>query len=313
MLSTLILLPSLLSLVAALPPRLPPILPPRAVNTSTSPVPVPAGFSLTFADDFSQPGPVNGNTWKFDLGTKYPNGPEHWGTGEIQEYTADARNIFISQSGNLNIVPTHDATTGKWSSARIETRRDGFNCTAGGQMIMEANIKLPQGGNQLGHWAAFWAMGKAFRDQGPYSWPGIGEWDVMEAVNGADTIVGTLHCGTYPGGPCNEPIGRGSETKITRGVFNKYSLKIDRTAAPQWQNEFLAWSLNGREYHKIKGSDIANQTAWEALVHKPFFILFNVAMGGGFPNAVAKMDTPVANTTSGIGMEVDYVAVYNKF
>ncbi len=51
-----------------------------------------------------------------------------------------------------------------------------------------------------GYWPAFWSLGAAFR--GNYNnWPGIGEIDAMESVNGTNVEHGTLHCGVDPGGP----------------------------------------------------------------------------------------------------------------
>lgn len=33
------------------------------------------------------------------------------------------------------------------------------------------------------------------------NWPGVGEFDIMENVNGIDRVWGVLHCGVNPGGP----------------------------------------------------------------------------------------------------------------
>jgi hypothetical protein len=45
---------------------------------------------------------------------------------------------------------------------------------------------------------------------GATNWPSIGELDVMEDINGRSLEFATLHCGVYPGGPCNETTGIGS-------------------------------------------------------------------------------------------------------
>ncbi|KAK6501346.1 hypothetical protein TWF481_009188 [Arthrobotrys musiformis] len=280
-------------------------------NARTTPKAVPQrpGFTLTWSDTFSQPGPVS-SEWQYDIGTSYPNGPQNWGTGEVQRYTSDKKNVFISANKQLNIIPFRNPRTGEWTSARIETARDGFKCQAGGEMIIEARILLPSGGRQEGVWAAFWAMGRKFRRNGNDGWPMTGEWDIMEAVNGGNTILGTVHCGVYPGGPCDEPNGIGGTTDIARGVFNTYALRIDRTLE-DWRKQSLTWSVNGEEYHSVSGYDIGHYKTWANLVYEPFFLLLNVAMGGGFANAWAGRDTPTAETTPGYGMLVDWVAVYN--
>jgi beta-glucanase (GH16 family) len=51
-------------------------------------------------------------------------------------------------------------------------------------------------------------------------------------------------------------------------------------------------------------------TTWANAVDHPFFIIFDLAMGGGFPAAFG--GGPNAATVSGGQMNIDYVAVYNK-
>jgi hypothetical protein len=43
-----------------------------------------------------------------------------------------------------------------------------------------------------------------------------------------------------------------------------------------------------------------------------FFVILDLAIGGAFPNAICGCGSPAANTSSGAGMSVDYVAVYQK-
>src|SRR3954471_15427295 len=51
-------------------------------------------------------------------------------------------------------------------------------------------------------------------------------------------------------------------------------------------------------------------TTWTNAVDHPFFIIFDLAMGGGFPDAFG--GGPTAATVSGGQLNIDYVAVYNK-
>jgi hypothetical protein len=54
-------------------------------------------------------------------------------------------------------------------------------------------------------------------------------------------------------------------------------------------------------------------TTWSNMTgHAGYFLLLNVAMGGGFPNGVAGQSTPTAATVSGRSMVVDYVAVWQS-
>lgn len=55
-------------------------------------------------------------------------------------------------------------------------------------------------------------MGESYR--AGVKWPASGEVDIFENVNGDNVCVGVVHCDTYPGGRCNEPIGLPGRTTI---------------------------------------------------------------------------------------------------
>ncbi|KAK6349629.1 Carbohydrate binding 6 [Orbilia brochopaga] len=273
---------------------------------------VAQGFSLTWADDFTTGTSGLAANWIFDLGHNYPGGPWHWGTGEVQEYTSSSSNIFVDGSGNLNIVPIKDSN-GDWTSSRIESKRT-FICQNGGRMIVEARIKLSSvTTNKLGIWPAFWAMGKAFRDNGNSGWPTTGELDIMENINAESRIFNVVHCGTNGGGPCDEYNGIGTTTPITRGVFHTHRLIIDRTQS-DWHFQTITWQTDGVQTFQLKGNSINDPSAWTALTQREIFMLLNVAVGGSLPDAFSGgVQTPTQATTGGpdSSMIVDYVAVFN--
>ena len=101
---------------------------------------------------------------------------------------------------------------GQWTSGRIETQRTNFAAPAGGKLRIQGSLRQPNvsGAAAAGYWPAFWTLGAAARPVGATNWPGIGEIDLMEDINGRSSEFGTLHCGVAPGGPCNEYTGRGS-------------------------------------------------------------------------------------------------------
>jgi hypothetical protein len=251
--------------------------------------------------------------WLVDTGTGYPDGPPNWGTGEVQSYTTDKSNIGLDGHGNLRITPRRDSA-GQWTSARIETKRADFKAPAGGVLRVEGRIQMPDvtGDAAAGYWPAFWVLGSPFRgDFG--SWPRVGEVDVMENVNGQNRAWGVLHCGVAPGGPCAEFDGLGG-TAVCPGegcqaAFHTYRFEWDRSTS----TDQLRWYVDGVQYHSVAQSQFDAATWSNMTSHAGFFLLLNVAIGGGFPNGVAGSDTPTAATAPDKPMVVDYVAVSTKF
>ncbi|GLW05242.1 endo-1,3-beta-glucanase [Microtetraspora sp. NBRC 13810] len=276
--------------------------------------PTPGGWSLVWSDDFNGPSgssPSSAN-WIVDTGHGYPGGPGNWGTGEIQNYTADPANLSLDGSGNLRITPIKSAS-GAWTSARIETRRSDFKPADGRILRIEGRIQMPNvtGAAALGYWPAFWALGSPYRGN-YWNWPAIGEFDIMENVNGLNSVWAVLHCGVTPGGPCNETNGLGASRpcpgSTCQSAMHTYRFEWDRSISPNQ----LRWYVDGQLYHTLTQSQF-DATTWSNMTgHAGYFLLLNVAMGGGFPNGVAGFTTPTASTVSGRPMLVDYVAVYQS-
>ncbi|RNG02307.1 glycoside hydrolase family 16 protein [Streptomyces botrytidirepellens] len=277
-------------------------------------VPPTPGWTLQWSDDFT--GAANtlpsATNWQIDTGFSYPGGPGNWGTGEIQRYTDSTSNLALDGSGNLRITPLRDGA-GNWTSARIETKRADFKAPAGGVLRMEGRIQMPNvtGTAALGYWPAFWALGSPYR--GNYqNWPGIGEFDIMENVNGIDSVWGVLHCGVNPGGACNESTGLGASRACPgsscQSAFHTYRFEWDRSTTPNQ----LRWYVDGQQFHSISQSQV-DATTWSNMTdHAGYFMLLNVAMGGAFPNGVHGSATPTAATVPGHPMLVDYVAVWTR-
>jgi beta-glucanase (GH16 family) len=275
--------------------------------------PAGPGWALTWSDDF------NGNVgslptsenWIIDTGHNYPGGPANWGTGEIQNYTNSPSNVSLDGSGNLRITPIKDGA-GNWTSARIETQRGNFRPAPGGKVAIESRIQMPDvtGDAALGYWPAFWALGSPYRGNW-WNWPGIGEFDIMENVNGINSVWGVLHCGVNPGGPCNETTGIGNSracpgTSCQAG-FHTYRFEWDQSVSPNQ----LRWYVDGQQFHSVSQNQL-DASAWNDMTqHAGYYVLLNVAIGGAFPNALAGQ-TPTAATVSGRPMVVDYVAVFNS-
>jgi beta-glucanase (GH16 family) len=266
----------------------------------------PAGFTLTWSDDFtgaSGTGLSSAN-WLYDTGTGI------FGTGEIETMSSSTANVFQDGAGHLVIRALHSGTnpaTG-WTSGRIETQSSSFGAPAGGVVLMQSSIQQPNvnTSNGLGYWPAFWMLGAPLRSG--VTWPTSGEVDILEDINGRSSVFGTLHCGVSPGGPCNETTGLGSGERACSGCqtgYHTYGVQIDRSVSP----EQIRWYLDGNNYFTLNANAV-DATTWANAVDHPFFIIYDLAMGGGFPGAFG--GGPTAATVSGGQMNVDYVAVYNK-
>ncbi|MEV6808679.1 glycoside hydrolase family 16 protein [Streptomyces sp. NPDC051132] len=268
----------------------------------------PAGWTQVFADDFNGAAgsAVDSANWRYDTGTSYPGGAAGWGTGEVETMTSSTANVALDGNGNLLITPRRDAS-GQWTSGRIETNRTDFQPPAGGKLRVQARIQLPNvtGAAAKGYWPAFWMLGAPFRGN-YWNWPGVGELDVMENVQGLNTDWATMHCGTNPGGPCNETTGIGGSTSCAgttcQAGFHTYAMEWDRSAGP----EEIRFSLDGTTFHTVRANQV-DATTWANATNHGYFLILNVAMGGGFPGAFG--GGPDGGTEPGHPMTVDYVQV----
>jgi hypothetical protein len=310
-------------------------------RSAGSDAPQLAGYKLDWKDDFNGGAgkSVEPGKWLYDLGHGYgcAQCPDQWGTFEVESMTDSTQNVSFDGQGNLLITPVRQ-TDGSWTSGRIETRKSDFAAPVGGVLRVQASIELPQvgtGPEAAGIWPAFWMLGEPFRANGHVGWPGIGEIDIMENVNGRGTVFSTLHCGDLnePNaakpwllGPCGEFDGIGGSTDVAasslQGSFHTYAMELDRSVQP---NE-LRYYFDGANFFTIHADQVPAQT-WTDAVDHGFFIILNVAVGGSFPWAECRFfphpggcSTPNADfpqvvtpaTMSGKPMKVAYVAVYNR-
>jgi hypothetical protein len=287
---------------------------PLTLPASASIPPPESGWTTVFADDFTGGSGAlpSGSNWIIDTGHAYPGGPGNWGTGEIQNYTSSSSNLSLDGSGNLRITPLRDGA-GNWTSARIETQRTDFKPPSGGVMRIESRIQMPNvtGAAALGYWPAFWALGGPYRGNW-WNWPAIGEFDIMENVNGINSVWGVMHCGVNPGGPCNETTGivnnRACPGATCQAGFHTYRFEWDASVSPQ----VFRWFVDGQQFHSVSQNQV-DATTWANMTsHAGYFVLLNVAIGGAFPNNNSGTTTPGAGIVPGHPMVVDYVTVSTR-
>jgi Ricin-type beta-trefoil lectin domain len=255
----------------------------------------PSGWSTVFSDDFSgAAGSGIDSQWMYDTGPG-----SNFGTGEIETMTNSTSNVHQDGNGNLDITALGSGSS--WTSGRVQTTSANVGAPAGGELEVTASIEQPSGG--LGYWPAFWMLG-------PGQWPENGEIDIMEDVNSLSELSGTIHCGTDPGGPCNEPDGIGSGLVGCGGCqsgYHTYSMILNRTNT---SDESITFYLDGSEYFSVSESQVGTST-WQAAFDHNLSIILDLAMGGAYPNGVCGCTSPTSSTASGGTMSVAYVAAYS--
>jgi beta-glucanase (GH16 family) len=215
-----------------------------------------------------------------------------FGNQEREFYTTNTENVALDGNGHLVITARVDSShtcwygTCRYTSARLKTQ--GLYAHAYGRF--EARIKIPRG---QGLWPAWWMLGANI---GSVGWPQCGEIDIMENIGREPAIVhGTAHGPGYSGGN-----GIGAPDTLSQGVF----ADDFHVYAVSWQPQQVVWSMDGHVYHRLTPANLPAGTQW--VYNQPFFLLLNVAVGGGWPG------DPDSTTTFPQQMVVDYVRVFNE-
>jgi beta-glucanase (GH16 family) len=256
----------------------------------------PLHWSAVWKADFTgayQAAP-DASVWKINLGHGI------FGNGEIETMTNNPGNVYLDGHGNLDITAVGQGDS--WTSGRLQTNRM-FGAPAGGEMMVSAEIQQPNPASGLGYWPAFWMLGTGV-------WPAHGEIDIMEDANAISQHSGTLHCGTDPGGPCNETTGLSSDLQACANCqtgYHDYSVIIDRR---QPGAEQIRWYLDGTEFYHVDEAKVG-AAAWTTAVDGEFTIILDIAMGGSYPDNQCGCSAPNGATTAGGTMSVRKLAVYD--
>ena len=264
-----------------------------------------ASGTLVWSDEFSNSGSANAlpdsKTWAYDTGYRC------CGNNELETYCAAGAtaspcdtsnpNAYLDTSGILHVV-ARNVSSGTYTSARLKTQGK-FSFMYG---RIEAKMKLPE---SQGMWPAFWLLGNNIVT---LSWPGCGELDVMEHIDGNnpppyaggtppgyDWIAGSVHGGTSS----NEANG-----SVT---YHPASF-----SAADWHTYGMIWSKAQIQYYVDDPSNVyatftpANFPGTWPFDQGPQFVILNLAVGGDWPG------NPDATTVFPGDMQVDYVRIYTN-
>ncbi len=245
-------------------------------------------YELVWADEFDQTSTMpNPAYWNYDTGY----GTNGWGNDEWQYYTNSEDNVKV-EDGNLVITATWDSENflapgkrdGSITSGRINTKGN-FSMKYG---KVEARIKTPEG---AGIWPAFWMLGSNYNEVG---WPYCGEIDIMEMsplYYNEKTTICTAHW-------YDEDLGAHNSYGGTK-VFDESLANNYHIFELEWDAYRLVGRIDGMTY-MIKTIDPDTMDEFR----NNFFILLNIAVGGGFGGA------PNDTTVWPQKMYVDYVRCY---
>lgn len=249
----------------------------------------PETLRLTWSDDFDGPAGATFDATKWVAET----GGQGWGNQEREYYTARPQNVSLDGGGHLVITARAEALDSSYhcwygacsySSARLITKGK-FETTYG---RFEARIRIPRG---QGLWPAFWMLGSNIDGVG---WPKCGEIDIMENIGREpDVVHGTMHGPGYSGGN-----GIGGLYTLASGSF----ADDFHVFAVEWSPGNIRWLVDDKLFRAAATTNLPGGATW--VFNNPFFLLLNVAVGGGWPG------NPDASTTFPQQMVVDYVRVY---
>jgi beta-glucanase (GH16 family) len=245
------------------------------------------GWTLIWADEFNGPdgSAVDPNKWVHEVG-------DNGGANSEREYYTDGTANAVVEGGNLVITAKQEPAntsdqcwygTCLYTSARLNTSAS-FNQKYG---RFEARIQVP---SAQGMWPAFWMLGSNIGNVG---WPACGEIDILESIDTANFAAGSLHSNHYDATAQYTLPGMASFSE----AFHTYALEWDSTA--------ISFFVDDMMYETHTPADAMN-AGGEWPFDQTFFIILNLAVGGGWPG------DPDNTTMFPQVMKVDYVRVYSK-
>lgn len=247
---------------------------------------------LIWAQEFDAEAGAEPSTefWSHENGDGAQFGLQGWGNQELQFYTPQN----VSHDGNSNLViraerlaetdnrPAAWYGPAEFTSARITTKE---------HLLFEygryeVRAKVPAGS---GVWSAFWMLGADIQTN---PWPAVGEIDVMEQIGREpNRVFGTLHCAGH-----HSDHGFGKTLDLDHNLGDGF-----HTYGVNWQPNRMDWFIDDQLYFSATPEAMGPEN-W--VFDKPYYLLLNLAVGGGLGGEVA---SDLANPAN---LEVDYIRVY---
>jgi beta-glucanase (GH16 family) len=249
--------------------------------TASAPV---KGMKLIWSDEFNVNGLPDSARWSYDVGG------HGWGNGEKQFYLAKSPENSFVRDGKLHLVALKkDYENLHYTSAKLTT----YQKIVLQYGRIEVMAKLPAG---KGTWPAIWMLPVSLIEKSE-NWPLCGEIDIMEHVGkNPNSVHVSLHSQLY-----NHIKG----TQVTHfekldDVFNSF-----HKYAIDWTEQYIKFYIDDKLFYaSYKGEDgrVATNEGWP--FDKPYFLILNLAIGGGWGGEIDNAIFPCE-------MQVDYVRVYS--
>jgi beta-glucanase (GH16 family) len=164
---------------------------------------------------------------------------------------------------------------------------------------IEAKLQIPE---SQGMWPAFWLLGNNITT---INWPGCGELDVMEHIDGNNTPFGGPGTGAAPGRDWTQSsihgTGLGAGTPIN---INGFSAAAWHTYGMIWKKGQIQFYVDDPANPYETFSTTSPGTGTWPFDQGPQFILLNLAVGGSWPG------NPDATTVFPAQYQVGYVRIY---
>ncbi len=243
------------------------------------------GYRLVWSDEFEYEGAPDPLRWNYDLGN------HQWANQELQAYTDRPGNVSV-KDGRLVIRALKEQDGER---AYTSTRLTTYERQSWQYGLFEFRARLPKG---KGSWPAIWMLPDSIRTGTP--WPRCGEIDILEHIGRRlDQLFFSIHSEKH-----NHTRKDTKQYTVFRdfpGIsdgFHDYHM--------EWTPDFFEFYVDGISACRFeKSDDPEDQTASAWPFDQPFYLILNIAVGGGLGGEVDEAALPFV-------MEVEHVRVYQK-
>lgn len=244
-------------------------------------------YNTTWSDEFNGSyGSPNTYNWYMETGN---NGG--WGNNELEYYCPYGDNTYpcsssnpnAYQDGNGHLVIKAFPVGSSYTSARMRS----YPNVSTQYGLIEARMQIPRGD---GLWPAFWMLGNSIMTG--TSWPACGEIDIMENVPqmGSSTIQSSLHGANG--------FNTGNQTGVSSPINSAFHIY-----GVNWYPQTVQFFVDDYTHPFVTLTPSSSGGTWE-FDNGNFFLLFNLAVGGNWPNPGPDSSTPWPAE-----MTVDYVRI----